>query len=83
MNFEAAFARLEEILNLMNSGQASLDDAIKLYEEAHKLILACGKRLGEAENRIEVLMKDRAGELSLDASGAPQSQPFNPPSHGA
>lgn len=74
MNFEEAYKRLEEILEKMNSGKASLDDSLKLYEEADKLIASCNKRLNEAEKKIEMLLKQRSGELVLDAEGNPQTQ---------
>ena len=57
MNFEQAYARLEEILEKMNSGKVSLDDSLKLYEEADQLIVSCNKKLTEAEQKIEVLLK--------------------------
>ena len=43
--FEKAFSRLEEILDNMTSEEVSLDESLKLYEEADKLINSCGKRL--------------------------------------
>ncbi len=64
--FEKAFSRLEEILNKMSSGQVPLDDAIKLYEEADKLIKQCSKRLTSAEQKIEKLVKSRSGELHTE-----------------
>jgi exodeoxyribonuclease VII small subunit len=76
LSFEAAYARLEEILEKMNSGKASLEDSLKLYEEADKLINWCSKRLTEAEKKIEVLIKNREGELLVDEQGRPQSHPF-------
>ena len=77
-NFEKNFLRLEEILEKMNSGEVGLDDSLKLYEEANQLIIDCGKRLNEAEQKIEVLIKDRNGELALDENEKTQSEPFNP-----
>lgn len=74
--FEAAYARLEEILEKMNSGKVSLEDSLKLYEEADALITSCGKRLTEAEKKIEVLVKRREGDLVLDEEGKPQLQEF-------
>lgn len=62
MTFEKSFARLEEILEKMNSDVA-LDESLKLYEEADKLIAQCNKRLVEAETKIEMLIKNREGEL--------------------
>lgn len=78
LSFEIAYARLEEILEKMNSGKASLEDSLKLYEEADRLISWCGKRLSDAEKKIEMLIKNRDSELKLDEQGRPQMQPFNP-----
>lgn len=76
MTFEQAYARLEEILEKMNSGKVSLDDSLKLYEEADQLIVSCNRRLQEAEQKIEVLIKNRQGDLVLDGEGKPQTQEF-------
>lgn len=75
-NFEQAFARLEQILEQMNSGKANLDDSLKLYEEADTLITSCNKRLSEAEQKIEILVKNRSGDLALNEQGSPLTQPF-------
>lgn len=75
-NFEKNFQRLEEILETMNSGEAGLDESLKLYEEANQLIISCGKRLNDAEQTIEKLIKTRDGELALAEDGSPESQTF-------
>lgn len=75
-SFEAAYARLEEILEKMNSGKVPLEESLKLYEEADQLITWCSKRLTEAEKKIEILVKNRDSELLLDEQGRPQTQPF-------
>lgn len=77
MTFEKSFVRLEEILEKMNTGEASLDESLKLYEEADKLIHSCHKRLTDAEKRIETLIKNREGELEMDADGHPQTKDFS------
>lgn len=79
LSFEKAFSRLEEILEKMNSGALALEDSIKLYEEADQLILLCNKRLSQAEAKIEMLVKNREGDLQL-ASGAPRTESFSPSS---
>lgn len=56
----------------MNSGNVSLDESLKLYEEADRLILGCSKKLKSAETKIEMLIKKRDGELLLDSEGSPQ-----------
>lgn len=74
VGFEEAFARLEQILEKMNSGSVSLDESLKLYEEADKLISNCSKRLNDAERKIEILIKNRSGELVLGADQKPQTK---------
>ena len=78
LSFETAYARLEEILEKMNSGKVSLEDSLKLYEEADRLINWCSRRLTEAEKKIEILVKNREGDLMVDEQGQPVSQPFAP-----
>ncbi|MBS0623220.1 MAG: exodeoxyribonuclease VII small subunit [Verrucomicrobia bacterium] len=72
--FEKAFARLEEILEKMNSGKLSLEESLKLYEEADNLIVCCANRLNEAEEKIEMLIKKRDGQLSLNSESQPQTE---------
>lgn len=76
-SFEAAFARLEEILERLNAGTISLDDSLKLYEEADQLIAICNKRLNDAERKIEMLVKNRNGELTLGNDEKPLTRPFS------
>ena len=76
--FEQAFARLEEILEKMNAGALSLEDSLHLYEEADKLIQICNKKLLQAETKIEMLIKNREGEILLSDSSTPATQPFSP-----
>ncbi|MES2344739.1 MAG: exodeoxyribonuclease VII small subunit [Chlamydiota bacterium] len=76
-SFEQAYVRLEQILEKMNSGKASLEEAIKLYEEADKLISSCNVRLNEAERKIETLIKSREGELLLSEENKPLTQSFS------
>lgn len=81
LSFETALSRLEEILERMNGGTISLDESLKLYEEADQLIAICNKRLNEAERKIEVLVKNRSGELAIGIDDKPLMQEYkNPPS---
>ena len=77
MSFEASFARLEEILEKMNSSSISLDESLKLYEEADKLITVCSKRLNDAERKIELLIKNRnTGDLVIGNDQKPTTEDF-------
>lgn len=57
LTFEEAIFRLEEIINLINSGKSSLDDSLKLYEEADSLMEFCEKKISFVEQRMTELMK--------------------------
>jgi exodeoxyribonuclease VII small subunit len=76
LSFEAAFARLEEILEKLNEGQVSLDESLHLYEEADKLIIQCSKRLNDAERKVEILIKNRNGEIQMGTDQKPLTQDF-------
>ena len=76
LSFEAAFARLEEILERLNAGTISLDDSLRLYEEADKLIATCSTRLNDAERKIEILVKNRNGELTFGNDERPLVQDY-------
>ncbi len=69
--FEAALARLEEIVKELETGELPLEQSLKLFEEGIKLSRICNKRLEEAERRVEILLKDKAGNIS--------AQPFEEP----
>jgi len=58
--------RLEEIVEALEGGEASLEDAVGLYEEGVKLFRYCREQLDSAQKRVEELAE--AGEvLSLGA----------------
>lgn len=77
LSFEECFHRLEEILEKMNSSAVHLDEALKLYEEADKLINCCNKKLSDAERKIEILIKNRSGEIVLGSDQRPSVQDFS------
>jgi exodeoxyribonuclease VII small subunit len=56
--FEAAMARLEEIVHALEAGNLSLDESLKVFEEGTGLLRFCTRRLEAAERRIEILMQD-------------------------
>ena len=63
--FEASLAELEKIVEQLENGDLPLEESLKLFETGVKLSRVCRDRLSEAERRIEVLMKDGNGNLSL------------------
>ena len=67
--FEKALADLEKIVTALESGELTLDEALKQYEEGVRLTRACQSKLQEAEKRIEILTRSLSGEL--------KSEPFD------
>ena len=57
MAFEKKLKRLEEIVNKMESGDLSLDDSLKLFEEGVKLSRECNDALSQAELKVKTLME--------------------------
>lgn len=54
-SFEEALARLEEISGQLETGDLSLDDALAVFEEGISLVKFCGRRLQQAERKVERL----------------------------
>lgn len=50
--FESALSRLEEIVKLIESGEVSLEETIKLYDEGLKLSMFCNEKLENAKQKI-------------------------------
>ncbi len=62
--FEAALARLEEIVKQMESGTAPLDKSLALFEEGVKLVKFCTGELDTAEQKVKKLTKGADGEVT-------------------
>ena len=75
LKFEEAMQRLDAIVEAMESGQIGVEDSIAKYEEAMGLAAHCRQILDQAEQRIQ--------KIQLDAAGQPQVTPFEPPPEAA
>lgn len=64
MNFEQSMARLDEIVKLLESGTAPLEESLALFEEGTGLAAACSKILDEAEQKVVKLKKGPDGEAA-------------------
>ena len=70
LSFEAALQRLEEIVRILERGEAPLDQSIELYQEGDRLKRHCEARLKDAQARIE--------QIALGADGRPSGvTPFD------
>jgi len=55
--FESAQQELDAIVERLESGEASLDEAIRLWERGEELYRFCLARLDRAQGRIEELAR--------------------------
>jgi exodeoxyribonuclease VII small subunit len=70
MEFEKKLKRLEDIVEKMESGDLSLDDSMKLFEEGVKMSRECQSQLTVAEEKVKLL-------LSIDADGKAVTRDFD------
>ncbi len=61
--FESQMARLEEIVRLLEKGEAPLNESMKLFEEGTKLSASIGKMLDKAEQKVYVMRETTQGEV--------------------
>ncbi len=66
LNFEQSIEKLEKIAEELESGELSLDDSIKKFEDGMKLSKKCTEYLENAEKRINILI-EKDGELSEES----------------
>lgn len=65
LSFEEALKRLEEIVDSLEKGDVSLQDAICLFEEGIKTATICKEKLQDAEKKIKKLIEHSNGTFSL------------------
>ncbi len=66
LSFEQSMSELESLVENMEKGEMSLDESLSAFEEGIKLTRSCQKSLQEAEQKVEILMKN-----SIDAELEP------------
>ncbi len=62
LSFEESVKRLDEIVKLLERGDAPLSESLKLFEEGTTLISGCETLLNEAEQKVVKLRKGQDGE---------------------
>jgi exodeoxyribonuclease VII small subunit len=67
-DFEAALTELERLVEKMESGEQSLEEALKSFQRGIELTRACQQALKQAEQRVEKLVQknDRPVTESLE-----------------
>ena len=63
LTFEKSMKQLEQIVQELESGDLSLEKAIKKFEEGIKLTKFCSEKLDETEKKITMLLRDQEGNV--------------------
>ncbi|MEL6366976.1 MAG: exodeoxyribonuclease VII small subunit [Pseudomonadota bacterium] len=58
LDLEQALEELETIVGELETGELSLDDAMKRFERGVKLTRDCQAALGAAEQKVDMLLTD-------------------------
>ena len=66
VDMEKTLSDLEQIVEELENGQLSLEDAMRRFEEGVKLTRICQKTLTEAEQKVEILMKNSNDTVAFD-----------------
>jgi exodeoxyribonuclease VII small subunit len=66
-NFETALDELENLVEQLESGDLSLEASLETFEKGVGLVKFCNQKLNEIEKKVELLVKDKDGQLQLKA----------------
>ena len=55
--FEVSLERLQDLVRSLESGECSLEESIKKFEEGMALARSCQERLTQAEQKVEILLR--------------------------
>ncbi len=70
VDFEQALNQLENLVEAMESGDLSLEDSLKAFEQGIKLSRECQTALSTAEQRVQLLMEENGTLKAVDLDDA-------------
>lgn len=73
-NFETAIAELESLVEEMEQGEISLEDSLKKFERGIELTRTCQKALQDAEQKVQILVEKKEGDVIADIDDPDQSE---------
>ena len=66
-DFESQLARLQAVVDKLETGDASLEDSLKLFKEGQELVKDCRAKLAAARHQVEVFSQGLLSPLNPDA----------------
>jgi len=64
-SFETSLEALEQIVQDLEQGELPLEKSLELFEQGIRLSRECQERLSQAERRIEILLRDNQGRVTV------------------
>jgi exodeoxyribonuclease VII small subunit len=64
LDYEAAIAELESLIDKLERGDVSLEESLKLYESGVLLSRDCQQALTDAEQKVQMLLQ-QSGQTNL------------------
>lgn len=65
--FEEKMQRLEQIVRLLERGDAPLEDSMLLFREGTDLVRSCSQQLDEAQLQVRMIMVEPDGSVKEGA----------------
>lgn len=65
-SFEASLRALEEVVERLESGDLTLEESLACFEAGVKCSARCRQLLQDVELKVELLLKDRDGGLTVE-----------------
>ncbi|MBC9784894.1 exodeoxyribonuclease VII small subunit [Heliobacillus mobilis] len=72
--YEAAIARLEEVVRALETGEVPLDDSLKLFQEGIGLVRHCHLQLDAYEAKVQKLIESPKGVTIIEEPAQPSAE---------
>ena len=73
--FDSLLARLEQIVSDMENAELPLEKLLDSYEEGMRLVKACGDRLADAEQKVEILSRALSAQPAQPSAPTDENSP--------
>jgi len=65
VKFEDSLKKLEKIVEELENGDITLDEAIEKYQDGMNISKQCLDLLNKAEKKVQICLKDKDGKIKI------------------
>ena len=62
VSFEESMKRLDTIVNVLEKGESSLEDSLKMFEEGLELVSSCNTQLKAFDSKLQEVLEKHTKE---------------------